>query len=156
MYRCFLKVNCQTNKSSDYQVINLISLEYSFLFPTKFPMYSFAFFSEVSYRIFYLILPLSVLSEKEIMQWSLALCMLSQYSPVWPFATLWTVDCQAPLSMKFSRQEYWSKLPCTPPEDLPDPRDWTPMSLTSPAFSGRFFITSTTGKPYIYIYTQLL
>ena len=33
----------------------------------------------------------------------------------------WTVACQAPLSMGFSRQEYWSGLPCLPPGDLPDP-----------------------------------
>ena len=37
------------------------------------------------------------------------------------FATLWTVALQAPLSMEFSRQEYWSELPFPPPEDLPDP-----------------------------------
>ena len=37
------------------------------------------------------------------------------------FATLWTVVRQAPLSMGFSRQEYWSGLPCLPPGDLPDP-----------------------------------
>ena len=37
------------------------------------------------------------------------------------FATLWTVACQAPLSMEFSRQEYWSGLPFPPPGDLPDP-----------------------------------
>ena len=36
-------------------------------------------------------------------------------------ATLWTVACQAPLSMGFSRQEYWSELPCCLPGDLPDP-----------------------------------
>jgi len=36
-------------------------------------------------------------------------------------ATLWTVACQALLSMGFSRQEYWSRLLCSPPEDLPDP-----------------------------------
>ena len=35
--------------------------------------------------------------------------------------TLWTVACQAPLSMGFSRQEYQSGLPCCPPGDLPDP-----------------------------------
>ena len=38
------------------------------------------------------------------------------------FKTSWTVACQAPLSMGFSRQEYWSGLPCPPPGDLPDPR----------------------------------
>ena len=37
------------------------------------------------------------------------------------FANLWTVDCQAPLSMGFPRQEYWSGLPFVPPGDLPDP-----------------------------------
>ena len=37
------------------------------------------------------------------------------------FATLWTVARQAPLSMGFSRQEYWSGLPCLPPGDLPNP-----------------------------------
>ena len=36
------------------------------------------------------------------------------------FATPWIVAHQAPLSMGFSRQEYWSGLPCPPPEDLPD------------------------------------
>ena len=39
-----------------------------------------------------------------------------------PFVTPWTIDSQAPLSMGFSRQEYWSGLPCPPPWDLPDPR----------------------------------
>ena len=42
-------------------------------------------------------------------------------SCVRPFATLWTVACQAPLSMGFSRQEHWTGLPCPPPGDLPDP-----------------------------------
>jgi len=37
------------------------------------------------------------------------------------FVAPWTVACQAPLSMGFSRQEYWSGLPCPPPGDLPDP-----------------------------------
>ena len=37
------------------------------------------------------------------------------------FVTPWTVACQAPLSMEFSRREYWSWLPCPPPGDLPNP-----------------------------------
>ena len=48
-------------------------------------------------------------------------CVLSRFSHVWRFATLWTVALQAPLSMRFSRQEYWSGLPCPPPGDFPDP-----------------------------------
>ena len=43
------------------------------------------------------------------------------HSPVRLFATLWTVACQAPLSMGFSKQEYWSGLPFPSPGDLPDP-----------------------------------
>ena len=46
---------------------------------------------------------------------------LSHFSRVWLFVTLWTVACQAPLSMRFSRQEEWSGLPCPPPGDLPHP-----------------------------------
>ena len=48
-------------------------------------------------------------------------CMWSCFSHVWLFLTPWTVSCQAPLSLGFSRQEYWSGLPCPPPGDLPDP-----------------------------------
>ena len=48
--------------------------------------------------------------------------MLSHFSHVRFFATLWTTACQAPLSMGFSRQEYWSGLPCPTPGNLPDPR----------------------------------
>ena len=47
--------------------------------------------------------------------------MLSHFSRVWLCATLWTIACQASLSMGFSRQEYWSGLPCPPPGDCPDP-----------------------------------
>ena len=56
------------------------------------------------------------------------------------FATPWTVAYQAPQSMEFSRQYYWSGLPCPAPGDLPDP-GVTLASLTSPALAGRFFAT---------------
>ena len=49
------------------------------------------------------------------------MCMPSRFSCVPLFATLWTVADQAPLSMGFSRQEYWSGLPCPSPGALPDP-----------------------------------
>ena len=65
-------------------------------------------------------------------------CMLSHYSRVWFFVTLWTVAHQAPLSMGLSRQEYWSGLPCPPPGDLPNQGIKT-ASLASPALTGRFF-----------------
>ena len=63
------------------------------------------------------------------------------FSHVQLHATLWTVACQAPLSMGFSRQEYWHGFPCPPPEDLPNP-GIEPASLTSPTLAGRFFTTS--------------
>ena len=47
--------------------------------------------------------------------------VLSRFSHVRLFATQWTVALQAPLSMGFSRQEYWSGLPCLTPGDLPYP-----------------------------------
>ena len=50
------------------------------------------------------------------------LCMLSCFSHVRLFVTLWTVACQTPLSVGFSMQEYWSGLPCPPPGDLSNPR----------------------------------
>ena len=58
------------------------------------------------------------------------MCMLSPFSCVQLFATLWTTACQAPLSMGFSRQEYWNGLLCPPPGDLPDTRI-EPISLMS-------------------------
>ena len=70
------------------------------------------------------------------------MCMLSHFSHLRPFATLQTVAHQAPLSMGFSRQEYWSGLPCPPPGD-PDP-GIDPASLMSPALAGGFFTTTTT------------
>ena len=58
------------------------------------------------------------------------------------FETLWTVACQAPLPMEFSRQKYWSGLPCPPP-GIFQPRDWIQVSCTV----GRFLTTEPLGKP---------
>ena len=57
------------------------------------------------------------------------------------FVTPWTVAYQAPLSMGFSRQEYWSGLPLPSRGDLSDP-GIEPTSLTSPSVAGRFLTTS--------------
>ena len=72
-----------------------------------------------------------------------ACCVLSHFSSVQPFVTSWTVVLQAPLSMGFPRQEYWSGLPCPPPGELPD-SEIAPMSLKSSALAGGFFTTSAT------------
>ena len=79
-------------------------------------------------------------------------CVLSHFSRVPVCATLWVVAHQAPLSMRFSRQECWSRLPCPPPGDLPNPGT-VPTCLMSPALAGTFLTTSTTWEtpkmPYI-------
>ena len=68
-------------------------------------------------------------------------CMLSLfiYDRRW---TLWTVAHQAPLSMGFSRQEYWNGLHCPPPGDLSD-LGIKLTSLTCPELAGGFFTTNT-------------
>ena len=58
-------------------------------------------------------------------------------------STPWTVARQAPLSLGFSRQEYWSAVPFLPPGHLPDP-GIEPASLAFPALVEVFFTTSTT------------
>ena len=55
-------------------------------------------------------------------------------------ATLWTIAHRVPLSMAFSRQEYWSGLPCPPPGDLPHP-------VIEPTLAGGFFTTRHLGSP---------
>ena len=58
---------------------------------------------------------------------------------------------QAPLSMEFSRQEYWSGLPLPPPEDLPD----SGIKPASPALADGFFTTTPPRKPmYTLLYTK--
>ena len=84
-----------------------------------------------------------VLRSEKLAIFILCACMLSHFSHVQLFATLCTVAGQAPLSMGFSRQEYWSGLPCPPSGNLPNP-GMEPTSLTSPVLTGRFFTTSTT------------
>ena len=60
------------------------------------------------------------------------------------FMTSRTVACQAPLSMEFSRQEYWIGFPFLIPGDLPNP-EIEPPSLASPALAGEFFTTAPPG-----------
>ena len=72
--------------------------------------------------------------------------MLSCFSHVWLFGTLWTVARQGLLSMGFSRQEYWSGLPCPPPGVLPNLGN-EPTSLVSPALQEDSLPTEPPGKP---------
>ena len=64
-------------------------------------------------------------------------------------ATPWTAACQTPLSMEFSKQEYFSGLPLPTPGYLPDP-GIKPLSPVSAALAGEFFTTALPGKPLLY------
>ena len=80
-----------------------------------------------------------------------AWCVLSHFIRVQLFATLWIISHQAPLSMGFCRQEYWSGSPCPFPEDLPDP-GIEPTFLMSPALAGSSSPLVPPGKPNMFIY----
>ena len=73
------------------------------------------------------------------------LCLVT--SVVSDSVTLWTVARQAPLSVEFSRKEYWNGLPSPPPGDLPEP-GIKPVSLKSPALARGLFTTSTTWEAH--------
>ena len=67
------------------------------------------------------------------------LCVLSCFTHVGLFGTLWTVVCQAPLSMGFSRQEYWRGWPCPPPRIFP-----IRSRIRVSCIAGRFFTLRAT------------
>ena len=71
---------------------------------------------------------------------------MHEYSVVSDSEIARTAALQAPLPMRFPRQEYWSGLPYSSPADLSDPG----IKPVAPALAGRFFITEPSGKPYLY------
>ena len=73
------------------------------------------------------------------------LLLLSCYVVSDSFATPWTAACQAPLSMGFPGQEYWSGLPCSPPGDLPNPG----IEPGSPVLQADYLPSEPLGKPWI-------
>ena len=80
----------------------------------------------------------------------MCVCVFSRFSPALFFVTPGMVTWQAPLSMGFSQQEYWSGLSCL----LPTDSGIEPMSPASPASAGGFFTAEPRGKP-IYTYTYV-
>ena len=88
--------------------------------------------------------------DKHPVMWLIRCAVLSGFSHFPLFATPWTVAHQAPLSMGFSRQEYWSGLPFPPPGDLPDSGTEL-MSPTSSALAGRFFTTGATWEARLWL-----
>ena len=86
-------------------------------------------------------------------------CLLSRFSHVWLFATPWIAAHEGPLSMGFSKQEYWSGLPCPPPGDPPS-AGFKPVSLTAPALAGGvgggrcIFTAKATWEAHFYVSVQ--
>ena len=74
------------------------------------------------------------------------------FSRVRHFVTLCTIACQAPLSIGFSRQEYWSALPCPSSVDLPD----SGIEPRTPALQAESLLSEPPGKPHIQVYSSLL
>ena len=78
--------------------------------------------------------------------WCVHVCVQSHFRCVLLFVTPWTVAHQTPLSIRFPRREYCCGLPCPSSGDLPSPG----IEAVSPALTGGFFTTSTTGETQYY------
>ena len=76
---------------------------------------------------------------------STSVCLVAQLCLT--LSAMWTGAHQILFSMGFSNQEYWSRSPFPPPEDLSDP-GIDPVSSVSPVLAGGFFTTESSGKPY--------
>ena len=88
-----------------------------------------------------LLLLFSIITHTQKYISSLMLCLGTHHSPL--FETPWTISLQAPLSMGFSRQKYWSGLPCPPPGDLPNPG----IKPRSPSLRADSLPSEPPGKP---------
>ena len=74
------------------------------------------------------------------------ICSIAQWCP--SLCSPWTVSCQAPMSIDFSRQVYWSGLPFPPAGNLPKP-GIEAASFVSPALAGRYFTVSATWEAHV-------
>ena len=123
---------------------NILPLTEAKANPLKKKYWKALWWRKISFPLFFLVLYWESYNMRQINSMhSCVYAWLSHFSHVWPFATLWTIALQAPLSMTFSRQEYWSGLPCPSSAYLPDSAI-EPSSLMSPALAGRFYTTSDT------------
>ena len=82
-------------------------------------------------------------------------CVLSRFSRVQLLATLWTVAHQVPLSMGFSRQEYWSGLPCPPLGDLPKPGIEPRSAALQVDYHVNYFLSSFFTTQYFFKFSEL-
>ena len=103
-------------------------------------------FCFIDFSLLFSSIQLVVSARVFIMSFFPNVCVCSQFfSYLWLFVTMWNIDHQFPLSMRFSRQEYWGRLPFPPPGNLPDPgiKHKFPASF---ALAIGFFTTESHGK----------
>ena len=100
--------------------------------------------------IFYLFQCVDICTDSAKIEGKILACVHAQsLTCVQLFATPWTVAHQAPLSMQFSRQEYWSGLPFPSERNLPDPG----IEPRPPALAGEFFNTEPQGSPKFWCFS---
>ena len=87
--------------------------------------------------------PVKIYNRTSGHNWLVVVAVVQSQSRVQLFSVPWTVVHQAPLSMGFCRQEYWSRLPFPSLDDFPD----TGIETAFPALAGMFFTTEPPGKP---------
>ena len=138
------------------------SLEFKFTSTLVFPPWKWKINCDAFQHSHSLIFHMFLIAEWHYQKLSFYLCVVCVcvcvcvcvLSCVQLFVTSWTVDFQAPLSMEFSRQKYWSGLPLPPPGDLPNP-GIEPRCLASPSLAGRFFTTEPPGKSLVLFITVI-
>ena len=139
--------SCQGNPSGQcyiplYSLFNSVFLQVSSrqLFRTESPKIFFFFFFSFKYNQFKesIIWPLKIGSQVNL---NAMLCLVAQLCGL--FATPWTIACQVPLSMEFSRPEYWSEQPFPSPRDLPTPG----IEPRSPALQADSLPSENEGTP---------
>ena len=128
----------------------LSAISISFLFNAvliSYLMLSYSFFTFFSILGDYKILStVSCDIQQVIFRYLFYICVLNHFSQIQLFVTPWTVAHEAPLSMGFSRQGYWSRLPCSPPRDS----GIETVSLMSPSLQAVSLQLAPPGKSDIY------
>ena len=103
-----------------------------------------------------LFLPCKSVHQYHFSRFHIYTCVCACFSHVRLFATQWTVVLLAPLSAGFSRKKHWSRLPCSPPGDLPNPKI-KPTSSVAPALQADSLPLSHQGSPlYIHILIYII
>ena len=132
-----LIITCYFNYKTQY--IKLLILTWYIILQSCFYLCSNVNHSIQNYTCTLKNICITVYEHAKLLQW------------FWLLETPWTAGCQAPLCMRFSRQQHWSGLLCSQLGNLPNPGIKL-KSLMSPALAGGFFTTTATWEAIYYIY----